>query len=252
MHFTVYGLKRSPILWYKELSSTLAQLGLYEVPGAPCLFVNKNLIVFFYVDDICILCHPENYAKYLELRTKLFQKYELRELPDMAWFLGIRIVRNKTQRTMWLCQDSYIEKITNKFHQTTEVTPKTPMPLEELVPYEGQATKQEIYAYGQRVGSIDYAAVMTRPDVSCAVQKLADFLVNPSPKHRAPDRTISYLYGTRKRAIQYSYTLHNQYFQCSSDTSYGDDVSTRRNTEEYLFFLFGGPIDWHCTKQKMP
>jgi hypothetical protein len=160
---------------------------------------------------------------------------------------------NRTEQdtaTMWLCQDSYIEKITNKFHQTTGVTPKTPMPLEELVPYEGQATKQEFYEYGQRVGSIDYSAVMTRPDVSCAVQKLADFLVYPSPQHHAPDRTISYLYGTRKRAIQYSYTLDNQYFQCSSDTSYGDDVSTRRNTEEYLFFLFGGPIDWRCTKQK--
>ena len=92
---------------------------------------------------------------------------------------------------------------------------------------------------------------MTRPDVSCAIQKLAEFLVNPSPLHRAAaDRTIAYLYGTRRRAIQYRYTLDEQYFQCSSDASYGDDVATRKSTEGYLFFLFGGPIDWRCTKQK--
>jgi len=247
----LYGLKRSPLLWYKELSATLAELGLYEVPGAPCLFVKPHLIVFFYVDDICILCHPTKHSEYLELRTKLFHKYELRELPNMEWFLGIRIVRNETDRTMWLCQDAYIEKIATKFHQTTGVTPKTPLPIEELLPYEGQATQQEIYAYGQRVGSINYAAVMTRPDVSCAIQKLAEFLVNPSPLHRAAaDRTIAYLYGTRRRAIQYRYTLDEQYFQCSSDASYGDDVATRKSTEGYLFFLFGGPIDWRCTKQK--
>ena len=247
----LYGLKRSPLLWYKELSATLQKFGLHEVKDAPCLFVNKHLIVFFYVDDICILCHPSAREHYQQLRTNLMQAYELRELPDMEWFLGIRIVRNRTERKMWLCQDSYLEKIANSFNQTTGVVPKTPLPTEDLVPYEGQATPQEIYAYGQRVGSINYPAVMTRPDVSFAAQKLAEFLTNPGPRHlAAANRTIAYLYGTRKRSIQYSPTAIGQYFQCMSDASYGDDSLSRKSTEGYLFVLFGGPICWRCTKQK--
>jgi hypothetical protein len=58
-----------------------------------------------------------------------------------------------------------------------------------------------------------------------------------------------YLFGSRTKAIEFSAAALSQYFQCSSDASYTDDLSTRRSTEGYLFQLFGGPIDWRCTKQ---
>jgi Reverse transcriptase (RNA-dependent DNA polymerase) len=49
----LYGLRRSPLLWLKEFSTSLRDLGLQEVSGEPCLFMNKEgVIVFFYVDDI--------------------------------------------------------------------------------------------------------------------------------------------------------------------------------------------------------
>jgi hypothetical protein len=93
--------------------------------------------------------------------------------------------------------------------------------------------------------------VTCRPDVARTAQKLAEFLTNPSPSHRAAaDRAISYLYGTRTMAIEYNSGLEQPVFQCSSDAAYADDVATRRSTEGYLFSLFGGPIDWRCTKQR--
>ena len=36
----LYGLKISPLLWYKEFTSTLEDLGLNPVLGTNCLFVN--------------------------------------------------------------------------------------------------------------------------------------------------------------------------------------------------------------------
>jgi hypothetical protein len=41
-----------------------------------------------------------------------------------------------------------------------------------------------------------------------------------------------------------------QVFLCASDAAFADDRATRRSTGGYLFQLFGGPIDWHSTKQK--
>jgi hypothetical protein len=41
-----------------------------------------------------------------------------------------------------------------------------------------------------------------------------------------------------------------KYFSCASDAAFADDRATRRSTGGYLFQLFGGPIDWHSTKQK--
>ena len=35
----LYGLKRSPLLWYQDFSETLISLGLQRVLEAECLFV---------------------------------------------------------------------------------------------------------------------------------------------------------------------------------------------------------------------
>jgi hypothetical protein len=65
------------------------------------------------------------------------------------------------------------------------------------------------------------------------------------------DRAISYLYGTKTLAIEYSAACNgDQVFTCASDAAYADDSTTRRSTEGYLFQLFRGAIDWRSTKQK--
>ena len=68
----LYGLRRSPLLWLREFSTTLHDLGLNEISGQPCLFATDDgIIVFFYVDDIVLLCRPEDLAKLNKLRTAL-------------------------------------------------------------------------------------------------------------------------------------------------------------------------------------
>ena len=246
----LYGLRISPKLWYNDLSSTLEELGLKRVPESPCLYMNQDFIVFFYVDDIMVLCWPNAKENFNLFRTKLCTKYKVRELQNTEWFLGIRIVRSRDQRKIWLCQDSYIDKITEKFKCHNGSRPSTPLESTVLAPYEGKASQLDIQEYGQRVGSINYAATMTRPDVSFAAQKLAEFLLNPSPSHiAAANRVVAYLQGTCTKGPEYGPTIQN-HFEAASDASYADDVATRRSTEGYVFFLFGGPVDWRCTKQK--
>jgi len=68
----LYGLRRSPLLWLREFSTTLHNLGLNEVSGQPCLFATDDgILVFFYVDDIVLLCRPEDLSKLDKLRTAL-------------------------------------------------------------------------------------------------------------------------------------------------------------------------------------
>jgi len=54
----------------------------------------------------------------------------------------------------------------------------------ELFPYEGKASFHEISTYQKKVGSLLYAAVITRPDIAFATLQLARFNVNPSPEHQ--------------------------------------------------------------------
>jgi hypothetical protein len=64
----------------------------------------------------------------------------MRDLGELSWFLGIRVIRDRVQKKLWLCQDSYIRKIATTFHLIDRKPPTTPLAVEELVPSDKQAT----------------------------------------------------------------------------------------------------------------
>lgn len=159
-------------------------------------------------------------------------------------------MRDREHKKLWLCQDSYIDKIIAIFHLEDLKPALTPMGIEELVPYKSHATPQEVYAYQRKVESFLYTATITRADVAYTAAKLSEFLQNPSPYHHgAVDRALSYLNGTKALAIEYDGNS-DRTFLGASDASFADDVVSRRSTEGYLFQLFGGSIDWRSTKQR--
>lgn len=256
----LYGLRRSPLLWLQELTAALFDLGLRNIPGEPCLFTDDNgIILFFYVDDIVLLYHPTKQEHAQHLKRALQQRFEIRDLGDLQWFLGVRVVRDIDNGKLWLCQDSYIEKITASFNLERSKTTHTPMPTDDLSPNEHQATAQEIHGYQSRVGSLLFAAVVTRPDIARAASKLSEHLRNPTPDHlAAADQCISYLYSTRHLAIEYSAsanyqealttTASREIFDNSADASFANNPD-RRSGEGYVFKLYGGPIDWASRKQ---
>jgi hypothetical protein len=141
---------------------------------------DEGITVFFYVDDIVLLCRPKILPQLRQLRAALIQKYEMRDLGELSWFLGIRVIRDRPKRKLWLCQDSYIKKIIATFHLTNRKPPATPMATEELTPNTEQATAQEIYLYQRKVRSLLYATTITRADAARAANKLSEFLTNPS------------------------------------------------------------------------
>ncbi|KFY83016.1 hypothetical protein V500_10219, partial [Pseudogymnoascus sp. VKM F-4518 (FW-2643)] len=62
----------------------------------------------------------------------------------------------------------------------------------------------------QRIGSIIYPTIITRPDASRTAQKLAEFMQNPSPAHeQAVNRCLAYLYQTKDCGLLYSYDRTN-------------------------------------------
>src|SRR5438034_11070393 len=107
----------------------------------------------------------------------------MRDLGQLTWFLGIRILRDRAKRKIWLCQDAYIEKLAKSFHLEYAQPAHTPLPSEELTPGTEKASPQDIYTYQRKVGSSLYAATMTRPDIARAAGKLSEFLQNPSAQH---------------------------------------------------------------------
>ena len=249
----LYGLKQSPALWYRHFSQTLVDLGLHQVFGIECLYANDHMLIFFFVDDIAVLYDRKFTLQVDQFQKKLFAKYEMRNIGEIEWFLGIRIARDRYRRHLFLSQDSYIDKLAVKFNiDLSKKAPGSPLGG-DYVKNSGAATKQEIFTYQQKVGSINYAAVITRPDIAFAASKLSEFLTNPSKLHmEAADRVLSYLGHSKDLAIKFDARVPNPQtiFLASSDASYADDIITRFSSQGYAFKLFNGIIDWKATKQK--
>ena len=147
----LYGLKTSPLLWYKELTKTLTKLGLYEVKDAPCLWKNDKLLVFFYVDDIVVLSLPAHTAALDDFERRLLHKYEIRSLGDLEVFCGTKVHRDRDNGAIWLSQASYIDKIAHKYLSSKAFSrpPSTPLPLEELLPSGEPKNDANTHRYAQ-------------------------------------------------------------------------------------------------------
>jgi hypothetical protein len=208
------------------------------------------MLVFFYVDDIALI--GRDLCVLQHLKDALMAHYEIRDLGSLEWFLGIRVLRDRPARKLWLSQDSYIDKLLTSFNIVDPRPVHTPMSTDELTLHTGQASAQDIHAYQRKMGSILYAATITRPDIARTTCKLMEFLQNPSPRHHeAADRVLRYLHTYRYYAIEFSSSVEPEHvFECSSDAAYADNVPDRKSSEGYLLKVYGGPVDWRATKQK--
>ena len=248
----LYGLRRSPLLWQKDLTTTIQDLGFTKIPQEPCVMRKGSIFVFFFVDDIIWAYPKADTVQAKEAIKGLMAKYEVSYLGEPKWFLGIHILRDRRHKTIWLAQDAYIEKIAYKFDIKLDgKMPTTPMGLDQLLPSPTQATKQSIELYQQKIGSILFAAISTRPDIAFAVSRLARYNLNPSQVHHdAADRVIQYLHTTRSLAVRLGglSRLKREVFICASDASYGDNPD-RKSSQGYVMMLFNGPIAWKASKQ---
>jgi hypothetical protein len=66
-----------------------------------------EILIFFYVDDIVVAYRKPAEPTVHRLINKLEQHYNLEGGNDLQWFLRIRILRDRENRTIWLSQSSY-------------------------------------------------------------------------------------------------------------------------------------------------
>ena len=246
----LYGLRESPLLWLRTLKDALYQFGFEDIPGVDCLMTGRNVIILFYVDDILLLYWPQDIYIAQEFDCFLSSRFKTTCSGEAKWFLGINIIRDKINKRLWLSQQSYCEKIGIKFNIEGRTNyPKLPLPPSiNVSKNQKQATKSQIQGYQQKIGSIGYAAVSTRPDVARSHAVLAQFLQNPSEECLGlADHLISYLYGSKDLCL--CFDGNGVAWEIFCDASYADN-DDRKSSQGLLFKMFGGAVEWKATKQK--
>ncbi|KAL0360460.1 UNVERIFIED_CONTAM: Retrovirus-related Pol polyprotein from transposon TNT 1-94 [Sesamum radiatum] len=149
-----------------------------------------------------------------------------------------------------ISQSHYVEKIIEKFGYQNSRIAKTPYdPSIALFKNEVGISVTQL-RYSQIIGSLQYLANGTRPDISFSVSKLARYTSCPDRTHwSALDRVLRYLKGTVSLAIHYG--RFPAALEGYSDASWIAKNSGSNGCSGYVFTLGGGAISWKSAKQTL-
>uniref|UniRef100_A0A2N9FYP7 Reverse transcriptase Ty1/copia-type domain-containing protein n=1 Tax=Fagus sylvatica TaxID=28930 RepID=A0A2N9FYP7_FAGSY len=245
----LYGLKQAPHTWYSRLSTRLLNLGFKGCKSDTSLFIHSSgsdLILFLiYVDDI-IITGP-NSISITHLINTLQGDFALKDLGPLHFFLGVEA--HKVDSGMYLSQRRYIIDLLRKtnLHEAKPVS--SPMALSTVLSQYTGSSLSDPSSYRSVVGSLQYLS-LTRPDISFAVNKVCQFMANPTEDHwSAVKRILRYL----KDTIHHCIFLHrdtNFNIQAFSDADWASCPDDRRSTTSYCLFLGRNLISWTSRKQR--
>ena len=159
------------------------------------------MIVIIYVDDLIIL--TSDMTKLMEFKAKLEKEFDMSDLRELHFFLGVQIERNKATRTLTMHQKSYIEGVLSRFGMEECKPLATPLDVKAILMKPCQEELEEFsqemdgVPYKAVVGSLMYAMVATRADLAFAVNIVSQFMASPTPLHLMVVKHIMpYLKGT--------------------------------------------------------
>ena len=106
---------------------------------------------------------------------------------------------------------------------------------------EAERMEMSRVSYASAVGSLMFAMICTRPDITQAVGVVSRYMANPGGEHwNAVKKILRYIRGTSNVALCYggSDFIVRGYV----DLDFAGDLDKRKSTIDYVFTLAGGTV----------
>lgn len=178
----------------------------------------------------------------------------MKGLGDATSVLGIRITRGE-KGSIALDQPKYIGEVLKRFHLEECNPTSIPVDVNQKLSSNMSPTKyHEIEEmskrpYREAIGSLLFAAQITRPDNSYGVNLLSRFSTNPGKAHwGAVKRIIRYLKGTIDKKLVY--TRDDSEIMGFCDADYAGNTDTRQTTTGFVYLFQKAAISWQSKLQK--
>ncbi|CAI7893932.1 unnamed protein product [Closterium sp. NIES-53] len=249
----VYGLRQAPGEWHDTLRTTLAALGFAPSTADPSLFLRTDatlppFYVLLYIDNLVFATADTEALAHV--KSELQKRHTCTDLGELTSYLGLRITRDRAQRTITLTQSDMVQQVLQCFSFMYSSPQSTPLPSgHSLSAPPSDEFVEPSGPYPELVGCLMYLMNCTRPDLAYPLSLLARY-VAPG-RHRkvhwdAAKRVLRYLCSTSGMGLvlggraQVVLTGH-------TDASWVDDLATQRSSQGYTFSLGSGSVSWRST-----
>ncbi|KAG8497050.1 hypothetical protein CXB51_008289 [Gossypium anomalum] len=223
----------------------------------PCVYkkVSGNTITFLvlYVDDILIM--GNDIPTLQAIKTWLGSCFSMKDLGEATYILGVKIYRDRSRRLLGLSQGTYIDKVLKRFNMEESKRGFLPMRCgislsKEMCPLTPQERERmSKIPYASAIGSIMYAMLCTRPDVSYALSMTSRYQVDPGEGHWTTVKNIlKYLRRTKDTFLIYG-GEEELSVKGYTDASFQTDKDDSRSQSGFVFCLNGGAMSWKSSKQ---
>ena len=139
-----------------------------------CTTGHDFTILAVHVDDIAILAPNRQVMD--AAKQEISSKFLCKDLGPMRQMVGLEVHRNRGSKTIHLSQGPYIHKVLARFGMNSANPTHTPLSTNEnLTKTEDLPTLCNDEPYAELVGSLMYAAVGLRPDLTYTVSALSQF-----------------------------------------------------------------------------
>ncbi|CAI7809157.1 unnamed protein product [Closterium sp. NIES-54] len=250
----VYGLHQAPREWHDTLRTTLAALGFAPSTSDPSLFLSTDttlppFYVLVYVDDLVFATADTEALGHM--KSELQKRHTCTDLGELTSYLGLRITRDRAQRTITLTQSHMVQQALQRFGFTYSSPQSTPLPTgHSLSAPPSDESVEPSGPYPELLGCLMYLMTCTRPDLAYPLSLLARYV--------APGRHRKVHWDAAKRVLRYLCSTSGMGLMLGgwarvvltghADASWVDDLATQQSPQGYTFSLGSGSVSWRSTR----
>ncbi|PRQ37607.1 putative RNA-directed DNA polymerase [Rosa chinensis] len=234
---SLYGLKQSPRAWFGRFSKSMRAFGYRQSNSDHTLFIKRKngkiTALIVYVDDMIVT--GDDPKEMNELQKYLSKEFEMKDLGQLKYFLGIEVARSK--KGISLSQRKYVLDLLTETGMLDCSPIETPIEMNHRLAIYPDQIPTDKGRYQRLVGRLIYLS-HTRPDIAYANIWMQFFRILRYLK-MAPGKGLLFEKKDELEVGGYTYA------------DWAGDKTDRRSTSGYFTFVGGNLVTWRSKKQKV-
>ncbi|MBW0535007.1 hypothetical protein O181_074722 [Austropuccinia psidii MF-1] len=234
-----------------DTTFTLTKCGMTKAKSDDSLYLNhdKSLILHMHIDDGFLIGKEDSTIK--AFVSALSKDFSLKSKVKPTQHLGYKLEWYH-DGSVGLSQPDLIKKLIHDNDMDESRSLKTLCNGNLMTEIEDKGEVVAITPYQQAIGSLNYLAQHTRPDIMFTVNQLSRYSTKPTSRHwTALKHLLRYLKGTMLLVLVFSKAKDKNETPLAgwADADYANDKIDRKSIPGYVITFLGNPICWWSKKQ---